>query len=145
MRRSSLQRKILLLLLVLVLAVCCLYPFESTVVPTRSALVVTQGWKPIQNVAVRQIWQHYSLEGKSHEEDLRTDSNGRVTFPRRAVRASLLRRILHPVWNVITQGIHASFGVHTDMFPVGAVTQNQVGEGTVQARPGDVVFPLREP
>ena len=91
---------------------------------------------------MRQIWQHYSLESRGHEQDLRTDDGGRVTFPRRTIRASILRRVLHPVWNILRQGVHAGFGVHTDLFPLGDVTEKRIGDKKVEAYPGDVVFRL---
>jgi len=127
----------------LVIGVVLLYPFESTVVPARNVLVLTVDARPVQDITVRQIWQNYSLESEGHEEDLRTDKNGRVSFPKRTIRASLARRILHPILNVVRQGVHASFGAQTDMFPLGDVTGKQIGQSTVEVRQGDVVFHLR--
>ena len=124
----------------MLLGITVLYPFETTVVPSKSVLVVTEDWKPIQHTAVRQSWQDYSLESTGHEEDLKTDENGRVTFPRRAIRASVVRRIAHPIWNILRQGVHAGFGVHTDMFPLPEVTEKPIGAKPVEARPGDVIF-----
>lgn len=125
------------------MGVVLLYPFESTVMQSQTALVVTEEWRPVQGVVVRQIWQHYSFESEGHRVDLRTDASGRVTFPRRTIRASVLRRMLHPAWNVLTQGVHASFGIHTDMFPVNDPSQKQIGEGPVKAQDGDIVFRQR--
>ena len=126
----------------LIAGVALLYPFDSIVSPAREVLVVTEDQHPVQGVVVRQIWQNYSIESQGHEEDLRTDESGRVSFPKRTVKASLARRILHPIWNVVTQGVHASFGVHTDMFPLGDVIGKQVGQSKVEVYPGDVVFRL---
>lgn len=64
-------------------------------------------------------------------------------FPRRTVRASLLWRAVRPIVNILTQGVHASFGVHTDMFPLREVTEKPVGQKTVEAHPEDIVFRLR--
>lgn len=125
------------------MGVALLYPFESTIVPPQNVLVVTEEWRPIQGCSVRQSWQNYSIESEGHEQDLRTDLNGRVTFPRRTIRASVVRRLLHPVWNVFSQGVHASFGVHTNIVPAGEVTEKPVGDQKVEARLGDVVFRLR--
>ena len=141
MRVSFLRRKAFWIVVILGLAL--LYPFESTVVPSQNVLVVTEDWRPIQNATVRQIWKHYSFESRGHEQDLRTNDDGRVTFPRRTIRADILRRTLHPLWNILTQGVHASFGVHTDMFTVGDLTQNQLGKEAVKAQEGDIVFRLR--
>src|SRR5262249_26990698 len=81
----------------LVLGVAFLYPFRSTDVPDQRVLVVTADWRPILGVRVRQIWKNYSIEYESHEEERLTDENGRVNFPRRTARASLLRRVLGPI------------------------------------------------
>lgn len=129
--------------IVIILGVTVLYPFQSTIVPAQNVLVVTEDWRPIEDASVRQIWQHYSLESRSHEEDLRTGPDGRLTFPRRTIRASLLRRMAYPIRILLAQGVHASFGVHTDMFLVAGVAQNRIGQGVVEAKTGDVVFRIR--
>ncbi len=129
--------------IVIILGVALLYPIESTVLPSQNVLVVTEDWRPIQGATVRQTWQHYSLESRGHEDDMNTDQSGRVMFPGRTIRASVLRRTLHPFWNILTQGVHASFGVHTDMFIVGGVTQRPAGDKRVEARPEEVIFRLR--
>ena len=134
-----LRRKKFWALVVLLVAVF-LYRFESTTVPPQSVLVVTEDWKPVQGALVRQSWQNYSVEADGHEEDLPTDETGRVSFPRRTVRASLLWRIYRPVANILTQGIHASFGVQTETLPLGDVTAKPVGQKMVAAQPGDIVF-----
>ena len=59
------------------------------------------------------------------------------------IRASLARRMVHPILNVVGQGVHASFGVQTDMFPLGDVTGKQIGQDRIEIRPEDVVFHLR--
>jgi hypothetical protein len=91
---------------------------------------------------VRQIWQHYSLEARGHEQDLNTDEDGRVVFPVRTIRASVLKRTLHPFCNFLTQGVHASFGVHTDTFTVNGLNERRIGDKKVEARREDVVFHL---
>lgn len=129
--------------IVIIVGVALLYPFKSTIVPSQNVLVITEDGRPVQNASVRQIWQHYSLESRSHEEDLRTGSNGRVTFPQRTVRASLLRRMVYPIWILLKDGIHASFGVRTDMFPLPDAAEKPVATEPVKAQPGDVVFRVR--
>lgn len=123
-RTGSIFRNWKFLAAVLVLGLVLLYPFERTVVPSKSVLVVTEDWRPVHDAHVRQHWQHYSLESEGHEQDLRTGEDGRATFPARVIRASVLRRILHPIWNIVRQGVHASFGVHTEVL--------ELGEGTVR-------------
>lgn len=130
--------------IVIIVGIAFLYPFKSTVVSSQNVLVITDEGKPIQNALVRQIWQHYSLESRSHEEDLRTGPNGRVTFPERTIRASLARRVVYPIWILAKDGVHASFGVRTDMFPLRDVAEKRVTTQSVEAQPGDVVFRVRE-
>ena len=129
------------LVVALVLLSLLLYPFQTTVVPERNVLVVNQDMRPIKGVLVRQIWQHYSLERRGDEEDLLTDVGGRVTFANRTIRSNLVRRVLGPVVNILTQGVHASFGVRTDMQVLGDGTE--IGARPVSPNPDDVVYKLR--
>ena len=75
------------------LAVLLLFPLETTVVPEWKVRVVDEGGAPLRNSGIREVWQHYSIESKDHEQDLLTDSDGHVTFPKRTIRAPLLARI----------------------------------------------------
>src|SRR5882724_9719665 len=112
----SRKRKWVIVWIVPVLLV--LFPFKTTVVPEQHVLFVTNDMHPIKGALIRQIWQNYSLEREGHEEDLPTDARGRVIFPARNLRAPLIWRVLGPLASIAGQGVHASFGVHTDMFPV---------------------------
>lgn len=125
---------------VLVLVATLLYPFESTVIPSRSVVVMTENRKAVQGARVRQIWQNYSIERLGHEEDLLTGEDGRVSFPTRKIRASLLRRALWPIANIIGQGVHASFGVHSDMFFLKGADQQPVPSKNVEPHPQDTVI-----
>ncbi len=138
-RIPTFQKKRLWIVL-LVLAVAFCFPFDTTVVPPRTVLVVTEDWRPIQGVRVRQIWQNYSIESSGHEEDIPTNENGRVSFPRRTVRASLLWRLFRPIVNILTQGVHAGFGVQTQTFTVDNMDEKPAGQEKVEAQPGDIVF-----
>ena len=123
----------------LVMAIVLLYPFKTTVVPETRVLVVTDDMHPVKDALVRQSWKNYSLEHQGHEQDLLTDAHGRITFPTRTIRAPLIWRILGPVASIAGQGVHASFGVHTDMFPLpnsGTVVLAEVA----QPQPGEHVF-----
>ena len=116
------------------------YPYETTVVPEQRALFVTNDMHPIKDALIRQSWQHYSLESEGHEEDLPTDGHGRVTFPKRTIRAPLIWRALGPLADIAGQGVHASFGVHTDMFPVPNTGGIVISAEVAQPQPGDHVF-----
>ncbi len=126
----------------LLLAIGLLYPFQSTVVTPKSVLVVTDDWKPIEGVRLRQIWQHYSLESVGHEQDLRTNEAGRAMFPRRTIRASILRRIVHPIWNILRQGVHASFGVQTEILDLNEGIERR-DLARIQAEGGEIIFRRR--
>jgi len=121
------------------LAVVMLCPFKKTVVPSQRVLVTTKDMHPINHALVRQIWQDYSLERYGHEEDLPTDAHGRVTFPTRTIRAPLAWRLLGPLASIAGQGVHASFGVHTDMFPL-ANKDAQVSTEVVQRLPDEIWY-----
>jgi hypothetical protein len=135
---SILKKKSFWLLLALVSTL--LYPFESTVIPSRNVVVMTKDRKAVQGARVRQIWQNYSIESVGHEEDLLTREDGRVSFPHRKIRASLLRRAFWPVANIMGQGVHASFGIHTDMFYLKGADQKPVLSKNVDIYPEDTVF-----
>jgi hypothetical protein len=78
-----------------------LYPFKTTVVPDWKVRIVDEAGNPMRSFRVREVWQHYTIESTSHQEDLITDGDGYVTFPKRTVRGSLLVRIGRPMVNVL--------------------------------------------
>ena len=135
---SSTRKRIVVV--AVVLGVVLLYPFEKTLVPETRVLVVTKDMHPVKNALVRQIWQDYSLERSGHEEDLPTDAHGRVTFPKRTLRAPLIWRALGPLASIAGQGVHASFGVHTDMFPVPGSGGTTLYSEIAEPQPGEIVF-----
>ena len=130
----------LVALVVVILAVLLLYPFKKTLVPEQRVLVVTKEMHPIRNAMVRQSWQDYSLERYGHEEDRPTDENGRITFPTRTIRARLLWRVIGPLASIAGQGVHASFGVHTDMSA--SPTHGTASAEVVRPQPGEIVYRL---
>ena len=127
-------------IVLIIVAVLILFPFQITVVPEQRALFVTNDMHPIKGALIRQSWQNYSLEHEGHEEDLPTDAHGRVTFPRRTMRAPLIWRALGPLASVAGQVVHASFGVHTDMFPVPSSGGTIVYAEVAQPQPGEHLF-----
>jgi hypothetical protein len=119
------KRKIALFVLPMILFAASLpITIESTVVPAWSIQVTDQQGNPIQGALVRQIWQNYSIEDQGHEQDLRSDNNGQVSFPRRTIRASIFTRTIHPILNALQQGVHASFGVDAS---IGAFADDRDG------------------
>jgi hypothetical protein len=136
---SSVRKPVIVILVLL--AALLLYPFQKTLVPEKRVLVVTKDMHPVTNALVRQSWTDYSLGAVGHEEDLRTDANGRITFPARTIRAPLLVRIFGPLASIVGQGVHASFGVRTDMFPL-ANKDVTVSSEVVQRQPDEILYRL---
>jgi hypothetical protein len=91
------------------LAVLLLYPFETTVVPEWKVRVVDESGKPMISIGVKEGWEHSSIEMNRHEQDLTTDNDGWVTFPRRTIRANLLWRLGGAFVTVLP---HAQSGPH---------------------------------
>ena len=108
MRKFGPRKKIWIFAILAAIALVLLYPFKTTVVPEWRLRIVDEAGNPLRATRVREVWQHYTIESASHEEDLITDGDGYVTFPRRTVRGSLLVRIGTPLVNVLN--VHASFG-----------------------------------
>ena len=55
--------------------------------------VLDEAGNSVRGVRLRESWSDYSVESHDHTEDLSTDADGYVTFPRRTVKANLLVRI----------------------------------------------------
>ena len=90
------------------IAIVVLYPFETTVVPEWRARIVDEAGAPLRNTGIREVWQHYSIESEDHEQDLLTDNDGYVTFPKRTIRAGLAVRMVKSVINALNP--HGSSG-----------------------------------
>lgn len=111
MKASALRKRLGLSIGVICVAFLLLYPFETTVVLEWRARVVDEAGNPLTGVLVSEQWQHYSIETDGHEAEARTDGSGYVVFPRRAIRASIFMRAVGPVRNILSTGVHASFGI----------------------------------
>jgi len=97
-----------------------LYPYETTVVPQWTVRVVDEAGSSLGNVGVTEYWRHTSVESGDHHAESITDGNGYVTFPRRTIRASFLRRVIGPLINRLNVhgvdlGPHAYLIVAGDM------------------------------
>ncbi len=107
-KKSTLGKALLAAGVILLAAL--LVPIESIVVPAWSVVVADANGNAIEGINVRQVWQDYSVESRSHEEVIVTGKDGKASFPERKVSASTFARILGPVGNVLSTGVHASFG-----------------------------------
>jgi hypothetical protein len=94
---------------IVVVGLLCI-PAGSVVVPAWSVQIVDKESKPVQGINVRQVWQDYSVETKSHEEMIVTPSDGHVFFPERIISTPRIMRVLGPIRNILSAGVHASFG-----------------------------------
>jgi len=91
---------------VLIIAAIC--PFELVMAPERKLHVVDRTGKPIVNAMVWQGWNQYSL-GEGGEERFATDTEGRVTLPKRVVRTTFLSLLKGALTEFKSVGIHASY------------------------------------
>ena len=103
------------LLILAVLLIPLLFPFETIIVPGWRIRVFDKAGTPLRGVTVTEHWIHSSLEHNGHEAEATTDEGGYVTFPVRTIRASLLARAIGPAQNVLKTGVHAGFGPSADL------------------------------
>jgi hypothetical protein len=94
------------------------YPLEVTVAPDWSLTVVLEDGTPLTQLPIREVWQHYSVESESQEQDLATDSQGQVHFPRRRIRVSQIQRFFGCAKQFISGGAHASCGPVAYLIPL---------------------------
>ncbi|HLX46423.1 MAG TPA: hypothetical protein VKR43_23410 [Bryobacteraceae bacterium] len=74
-------------------------PFPQTTVSTWTAQVLDESGAPRPNIAVKQIWQNYTLESATHTDTLTTDTTGRVTFPARRLWRPLILNAVGTIRN----------------------------------------------
>lgn len=109
-RRFFTRHAVTVLILIVIL---WLIPFPTTIVPEWKIRIVNREGKPLADKRVTQSWRHYSLQFCcGNEDDRATDENGYVTFPKRVIWASLLRRVTFTVWAHIMTLAHGSTGIH---------------------------------
>jgi hypothetical protein len=99
--------------------VAALIPLPQTVAPSWTVTALDAGRRPLTGVTVREVWQQYSLEHSSDEEDRLTDSNGNVQFPRRTYWTSIGGRFLGCLREIGSGGVHSSCGPHSYLVAFG--------------------------
>ena len=102
-----------------VILVAAFIPLPQTVAPAWTITTLDAARRPLTGVTVREVWQQYSLEDSSQEEDRLTDANGKVQFPRRTYWTNLGSRFLGCVRQVGRGGVHASCGPHSFLVAFG--------------------------
>jgi hypothetical protein len=91
--RLAYRFRIALTVVLLVLAVILLYPFETITIPQWNVRVVDDTGAPVREINITEHWQHYPVDSSGHEEVQRPNQNGFVSFKPRSIRASLTRRL----------------------------------------------------
>lgn len=69
--------------------------------------MVDESGRAVRGIKVTEHWQHYLLESSGHEEVRQAGDDGRVSFPERAIRASLLGRFLATIVRLTKSGTEA--------------------------------------
>lgn len=101
----------------LLIATLLLYPFETTVVPEWRIHVSDQNGKSMRGIPIREVWSNYLIESHDHEEDLLTDADGYITFPRRTIKANFLVRIVKTTINKLN--VHGGSGPTAYLLVIG--------------------------
>jgi hypothetical protein len=133
--KKPIWRRILLIGCIFAFTVS-LYPTISIVCPAWRIQVVDESGNPLRGAFVRQVWQDYTLESGSHEQDAQTDGNGYVSFPERTIKASLLFRTLGAIMKGISLNVHASYGPSSYILAYGEIVEGKRLEGSAHYREG---------
>jgi hypothetical protein len=107
-----------------------LIPVPYLACPTWDVWVIDENGQPVQGVTVRLVYQNYSVEPGSHEEDRVTNQSGYAAFPHRESSASMLRRCFYTALSA-TAGVHASFGRHAWVFAFGKGVHGSATSGQI--------------
>ncbi|HEX8720126.1 MAG TPA: hypothetical protein VF736_05755 [Pyrinomonadaceae bacterium] len=78
-----------------------LLPMKKTVAPAAQVRVYDEAGLPAGRIIVKQQWEYRASGSEGHEEILRTDENGRVSFPERTENISTLRLVISFVREII--------------------------------------------
>jgi len=87
-----------------------LVPFPTRTVPEWRVRYVDAKGRPFVSLPVQQTWQNYSIESTANYLSRETDAQGYVAFPAHDAWSPLLIRLVRPIGNVFSTGVHASFG-----------------------------------
>jgi hypothetical protein len=88
------------------------YPAKIIVAPEWDVRVIDSYGRPASGANVRGVWEEYSVENESHEEDRVAGGDGTVHFPLRTMRSSIALRFTGCFANILAAGVHASCGGH---------------------------------
>jgi hypothetical protein len=91
--RSSNRFRVIVISAAVIFLITFLYPFETTTVPQWNLRIVDDVGAPVREINVTEHWQNYLLETGGHEEAKTTKQDGLVSFDKRSIRASVVRRL----------------------------------------------------
>ena len=103
----------------LALLVTAFVPVPQIVAPDWKVTTLDASHRPIRGVTVREVWQQYSLQASSHEEDRTTDNKGEVFFARRTHWSTFIGRVAGCIRQIWQTGINASCGPHSYLVSFG--------------------------
>jgi hypothetical protein len=86
-----------------------IFPSPKVFVGEWLVRVIDQNGAPVSGIRVSQSWESYTYR-LSGGEDLYTDSQGKVIFPRKSRFAPNGYWLIKATLNVLGFGVHASFG-----------------------------------
>lgn len=93
----------------MLLVVLAFSPFDLQMAPLRHFQIMDVQGHPLGGAIVRQVWYQYSL-GEQGEVELKTDTEGDVSLPARAIRTSIFSLLKGAMREIREVGIHgASF------------------------------------
>jgi len=144
MARSSnfaLRRNRLIILLSMLL-VCILMlsvpKLSYKISEPQNVILITNDNKPIVGAKVVQVWKHYEFDfDTEYSEEAVTNEDGRVFFPERTLKISLLSRMTAPLINFLASGAHAGKGAY---MTIRDKTRGHVGTRNAQTRSGDYII-----
>ena len=134
--------KVALVVLILIL-LAGLYPYNSTVVPAWKLRIVDERGKPYVNLPATQAWKNYSLEINAGQNlDTRsTNLDGYVEFPKREIRASVLKRAILTSLTALMTLTHGGFGVRAYVHASGPQGYGEVNYEPGKSVPAQLVLP----
>lgn len=95
------------------------FPVPQIVAPDWTITTLDAARRPLTGITVREVWQQYSLEDSSHEEDRLTDIKGEAHFPRRTEWTSIAGRLFGCARQIVGSGVHASCGPYSYLVAFG--------------------------
>ena len=106
-RRVSKTTVFASLCLLLFLLAFLIYPFQQTIIPAWQLRIIDNHGSPVSEINITEHWQHWLFEKNAHDDWRKPGLDGRVSFPERTMRSSLLNRLVTRVQKRATEGRYA--------------------------------------